>query len=100
MVILSPEKRKHLLLHIFEDCEEKNWKFFSSQSSKMCSNPLTMPPAKEHIMTEQMLIVSKGAMVQKPNKAGLEGIVAATTSVSNVDGEAGRLVYRGYDIHD
>ncbi len=35
-----------------------------------------------------------------PQKAGLEGIVAATTSISNVDGQAGRLVYRGYDIHD
>lgn len=36
----------------------------------------------------------------KPNKGGLEGIVAATTAISKVDGTAGRLVYRGYDIHD
>jgi citrate synthase len=33
-------------------------------------------------------------------KGGLEGIVAATTAISKVDGTAGRLVYRGYDIHD
>src|SRR5882724_7831395 len=45
-------------------------------------------------MTEQ----NPGA--PKASKAGLEGIVAATTGISNVDGEAGRLIYRGYDIHD
>ena len=31
---------------------------------------------------------------------GLEGVVAARSAVSFVDGERGRLVYRGYDIHD
>lgn len=36
----------------------------------------------------------------KSNKGGLEGIVAATTAISKVDGTAGRLIYRGYDIHD
>lgn len=40
------------------------------------------------------------AVNEVPSKAGLEGIVAATTSISNVDGQAGRLIYRGYDIHD
>jgi citrate synthase len=34
------------------------------------------------------------------NKGGLEGIVAATTAISKVDGTAGRLIYRGYNIHD
>src|SRR5437667_6037691 len=36
----------------------------------------------------------------KPNKGGLEGIVAATTTLSKVEGTAGRLIYRGYNIHD
>lgn len=36
----------------------------------------------------------------KVNKGGLEGIVAATTAISLVDGTAGRLIYRGYNIHD
>ncbi len=36
----------------------------------------------------------------KPNKGGLEGIVAATTAISKVEGEAGRLIYHGYNIHD
>lgn len=31
---------------------------------------------------------------------GLEGVVVGQTELSNVDGEAGRLTYRGYDIHD
>jgi citrate synthase len=33
-------------------------------------------------------------------KGGLEGIVAATTSISKVEGTAGRLIYRGYNIHE
>jgi citrate synthase len=32
--------------------------------------------------------------------SGLEGIVAAETTISLVDGQAGRLLYRGYEIGD
>ena len=32
--------------------------------------------------------------------AGLEGVVAAQSSIGDVDGEQGRLIYQGYDIHD
>ena len=31
---------------------------------------------------------------------GLRGVVAGQTSVSEVYGGEGRLIYRGYDIHD
>jgi len=31
---------------------------------------------------------------------GLEGVVVAQTSLSTIDGAAGKLSYRGYDIHD
>jgi len=31
---------------------------------------------------------------------GLEGVLAAESELSYIDGEAGRLVYRGYDIED
>jgi citrate synthase len=31
---------------------------------------------------------------------GLEGVVVGETVLSNVEGEIGRLTYRGYDIHD
>jgi citrate synthase len=33
-------------------------------------------------------------------KAGLEGIVAAQSAISDVNGVEGRLIYAGYDIHD
>src|SRR5438094_6423087 len=33
-------------------------------------------------------------------KGGLEGIVAATKALSKVEGTQGRLIYRGYNIHD
>ncbi len=32
--------------------------------------------------------------------AGLRGVSAATSSVSDVNGEKGQLIYQGYDIHD
>ena len=31
---------------------------------------------------------------------GLKGIVAADTTICDVDGEIGKLIYRGYNIHD
>lgn len=33
-------------------------------------------------------------------KKGLEGVIATETSISYVDGENGRLLYRGYDINE
>lgn len=33
-------------------------------------------------------------------KAGLEGVVAGNSALSFIDGKEGRLLYRGYDIHD
>ncbi|GAA2643434.1 MULTISPECIES: citrate/2-methylcitrate synthase [Nonomuraea] len=38
-------------------------------------------------------------MADKPTK-GLADVVAASTALSDIDGKAGRLFYRGYDIHD
>lgn len=31
---------------------------------------------------------------------GLEGVIIGDSSICMIDGTAGRLVYRGYDIHD
>ena len=39
-------------------------------------------------------------VVLTKSKGGLEGIVAATTAISKVEGTAGRLIYRGYNIHE
>jgi citrate synthase len=33
-------------------------------------------------------------------KAGLEDVVAASSSICDVNGKEGRLIYQGYDIHD
>ncbi|MBK5096676.1 MAG: citrate synthase [Gemmatimonadetes bacterium] len=39
-------------------------------------------------------------MTSEPNSpSGLAGVVAARTALSRIDGETGRLWYRGYDIH-
>mgnify|MGYP001358342403 CR=1 FL=1 len=40
------------------------------------------------------------AEIPLPKPEGLEGIVAASTALSHVYGEEGRLIYRGYDIHE
>lgn len=40
------------------------------------------------------------AAQSKPNRGGLEGVVAARTALSKVEGTTGRLIYRGYSIHD
>ncbi|MQA83312.1 MAG: citrate synthase [Streptosporangiales bacterium] len=38
-------------------------------------------------------------MTDKPSR-GLADVIAASTALSDIDGKAGRLFYRGYDIHD
>src|SRR5262245_13806071 len=35
-----------------------------------------------------------------PPTAGLRGVVAASSSISDVNGEKGELIYEGYSIHD
>ncbi len=42
----------------------------------------------------------KDAVAASSGGAGLRGVVAATSSIGDVDGERGALIYQGYDIHD
>jgi citrate synthase len=51
-------------------------------------------------MAEAVLAAGNEAAVQVQPRAGLEGVTAANTAISFVDGQAGRLIYRGYDIHE
>ncbi len=44
--------------------------------------------------------MEEGSQKIVPQKAGLEDIVAATSEICFIDGKKGRLVYRGYDVHD
>ena len=43
---------------------------------------------------------TKAAQASRPYSPGLEGVIAGETSLSFVDGERGRLIYRGYRIGD
>lgn len=43
---------------------------------------------------------SNGTSKPAPAKAGLEDVVAGTSSICYLDGKRGILAYRGYDIHD
>src|SRR5687768_18165047 len=38
--------------------------------------------------------------VRFAGKGGLQGVVAAQSEICFIDGQAGRLVYRGYEIED
>lgn len=42
----------------------------------------------------------KDSSAEKVAAKGLKGVVAADTSICDVDGELGKLIYRGYNIHD
>jgi citrate synthase len=43
---------------------------------------------------------AEAAQASRPYSPGLEGVIAGETSLSFVDGERGRLIYRGYRIGD
>jgi len=62
-------------------------------------------PAREVTQQEQIMTGSNGSTAVSdqpvlPKPEGLEGVVAASTALSHVLGEQGKLVYRGYDIHE
>ncbi len=42
----------------------------------------------------------KEASADKTAARGLKGIIAADTMICDVDGDLGKLIYRGYNIHD
>ncbi len=42
----------------------------------------------------------KEASADKTAARGLKGIIAADTKICDVDGDLGKLIYRGYNIHD
>src|SRR5215469_17621253 len=63
--------------------------------------PMTLPGTGNTPTEDTKSVGNTGEKTTvKTQKGGLEGIVAATTAISKVDGSAGRLIYRGYDIHD
>jgi len=60
--------------------------------------PMT-PPAVPHAPTSGGTTAAETAAVDdRPYSPGLAGVVAGETALALVDGEAGRLLYRGYPI--
>jgi citrate synthase len=45
-------------------------------------------------------MTDRPATADRPYSPGLEGVIAGETSLSYIDGDAGRLLYRGYRIGD
>ena len=45
-------------------------------------------------------IQDKTCSAEKMVTKGLKGVVAADTTISDVDGDLGKLIYRGYSIDD
>ncbi len=54
---------------------------------------------KEAVITTD-LITPPPAVAPVKSSAGLQGVIAAPSSICFIDGNAGRLVYRGYEITD
>ena len=44
--------------------------------------------------------MDKAKEAAAPKTAGLRGVAAASSSISDVNGEKGELIYQGYNIHD
>src|SRR6058998_2824841 len=59
-----------------------------NQLESIFSNLITLGP------------VTRRADMDQAWKAGLEDVIAARSAVCQVDGEGGRLYYRGYEIGD
>src|SRR5689334_14808619 len=74
--------------------------FNFSYHSKGEQGPPCRPTLKSkgaHKMTSETSTMTQET---RPNRGGLEGVVAATTALSKVEGMTGRLIYHGYNIHD
>lgn len=51
-------------------------------------------------MTAEVATEKDAAADKVAATKGLKGIIAADTTICDVDGDVGKLIYRGYDIHD
>src|SRR5262245_43380050 len=47
-----------------------------------------------------MVSTTEAAMTTSGPNTGLEDVVVSTSEICFIDGNRGRLLYRGYDIHD
>ena len=59
-----------------------------------------MDNAKDAAAPAQQPTKAASAQAAAAGGAGLRGVVAASSSIGDVNGERGELIYQGYDIHD
>jgi citrate synthase len=84
-------------------------KAFSTWKPDWASSVTLLPHAAYHYLVALRVRPSMTAAASAPDKElsaektaarGLKGIIAADTSICDVDGDAGKLIYRGYNIHE
>src|SRR5579862_9064427 len=63
-------------------------------SDRSITSAIWPPRALQFLLTASEVVMNAVVDIKK----GLEGVVVDSTSISLVDGEAGRLYYRGYPI--
>lgn len=61
---------------------------------------LRVRPSMTAAVTASTSASDKEASADKTAARGLKGIIAADTMICDVDGDLGKLIYRGYNIHD
>ncbi|MEI8020719.1 MAG: citrate synthase [Schlesneria sp.] len=61
---------------------------------------LRVRPSMTAAVTASTSASDKEATADKTAARGLKGIIAADTKICDVDGDLGKLIYRGYNIHD
>ena len=61
---------------------------------------LRVRPSMTAAVTASTSASDKEASADKTAARGLKGIIAADTKICDVDGDLGKLIYRGYNIHD
>src|SRR5258708_39654067 len=69
----------------------------STKKAKEQVEMAALPPKTEGNIQKDS---NSATVTPTPNRGGLEGVVAATTALSKVEGTAVRLIYRCYNIHD
>jgi 2-methylcitrate synthase len=67
-------------------------------SKRGCAGQLVTPCSVCYLRST--LMTNKGNVPAVTSAPGLRGVAAASSSISDVNGEKGELIYQGYKIHD
>src|SRR5207237_4692885 len=64
------------------------------------NNRLSLAGTVCYLRSTLELMTNKANAPAGTSAAGLRGVFAASSSISDVNGEKGELIYQGYNIHD